>query len=205
MIDFLFFLPKPQHPQYQKNGIHLRWRIGWLKGMLFRPWWLMREMFGGSRLRIGKRFCLQGSLKARGPGLVIIGDDCIVGDAATPFTHSPTAVIRIGKNCFINGTRWGCTTQIEIGDSCIIADVRIFDTDFHSIKRNRNTLHASPPASAPVKIENNVWLAAGAAVLKGVTIGENSVIGFGSVVNRSIPPNTVAAGNPAVPVGDVPL
>ncbi|KAA6130961.1 sugar O-acetyltransferase [Cupriavidus cauae] len=52
-------------------------------------------------------------------------------------------------------------------------------------------------AAKPIVIGNNVWLGGGAIVLAGVTIGENSVIGAGAVVTRDIPPNVVAAGNPA--------
>ena len=145
-----------------------------------------------------------GTLRAQGPGTVIIGDDCIVDDLFTPFTHHPLAKIQIGKNSFINGTRLGCFQKIEIGESCILADARIIDTDFHSLNRNRNTQAARPPVSSPIVIENNVWIAASAAILKGVHIGENSVIGFGSVVTKNIPANQIAAGNPASIIGEVP-
>ena len=55
----------------------------------------------------------------------------------------------------------------------------------------------SPSGQTPVQIGNNVWVGDSAIVCKGVTIGENSVIGAGSVVTSSIPANTIAAGNPA--------
>ena len=48
----------------------------------------------------------------------------------------------------------------------------------------------------PIEIENNVWIGGGCILLPGVTIGENSVIGAGSVVTRPVPPNCVAVGNP---------
>ena len=54
-------------------------------------------------------------------------------------------------------------------------------------------------------IEKNVWIGAGAIILPGVTVGENSVIGAGSVVTKDIPPNVVAVGNPCRvlrPIGD---
>jgi len=54
--------------------------------------------------------------------------------------------------------------------------------------------------TAPVKIADNVWIGMNAVILKGVTIGENSVVAAGAVVTKPIPPNTVVAGNPAVVV-----
>jgi acetyltransferase-like isoleucine patch superfamily enzyme len=204
VINFLFFLPSPEHPQYSKKGLHLRWKLGWVKGWLVRPYWKLREWFGGSRIRVGKRFCLYGSLTARGPGWVKIGDDCIVGDGFTPYTHSREAVIQVGSRTFLNGSRLGCMTRIEIGEDCILADIRIFDSDYHSIYRNRNTAGRRLPATASILIGRNVWISAGCAILKGVQIGEDSVVGFGSVVTKSIPEGKIVAGNPAVIVGDVP-
>ncbi len=114
----------------------------------------------------------------------------------TPFTHTPQAEIRIGNNVILNGTRFGCSELIEVGDDCILADCRIFDTDMHSIWPNRRSNEAQV-ATAPVRLERNVWVGAAAIILKGVTIGENSVVGAGAVVSRSVPPNAVVAGNPA--------
>jgi acetyltransferase-like isoleucine patch superfamily enzyme len=49
----------------------------------------------------------------------------------------------------------------------------------------------------PIVIEKNVWIAAGAIIIGGVTVGENSVVAAGSVVTKDIPPNTLVGGNPA--------
>ena len=114
----------------------------------------------------------------------------------TPFTHTPQAEIRIGNNVVLNGTRFGCSELIEIGDDCILADCRIFDTDMHSIWPNRHSDEARV-ATAPVRLQRNVWVGAAAIILKGVTIGENSGVGAGATVSRSVPPNAVVAGNPA--------
>jgi acetyltransferase-like isoleucine patch superfamily enzyme len=54
--------------------------------------------------------------------------------------------------------------------------------------------------TAPVKIADNVWIGMNALILKGVTVGENSVVAAGSVVTKSVPANTVVAGNPAAVV-----
>lgn len=70
------------------------------------------------------------------------------------------------------------------------ANTLINDTDWHS-----DDWRTGPPAK--VVIGNNVWLGSGVVVLKGVEIGKNSLIGAGSIVTKSIPPNCIAAGNPA--------
>ena len=114
----------------------------------------------------------------------------------TPFTHTPQARIRIGDNVFLNGMRFACAELIEVGDDCILADCRIFDTDMHSILPNRRSDDALV-ATSPVRLHRNVWVGAAAIILKGVTIGENSVVGAGAVVSRDVPPNVVVAGNPA--------
>jgi acetyltransferase-like isoleucine patch superfamily enzyme len=49
----------------------------------------------------------------------------------------------------------------------------------------------------PIVIERNVWIAAGATIIGGVTVGENSVVAAGSVVTKDVPPNTMVGGNPA--------
>lgn len=86
--------------------------------------------------------------------------------------------------------------RVEIGECCQIGDlVSIFDCDFHEISpatRNRTAGKISP-----VSIGNNVWLGSRVMVLKGVTIGDNSVIAASSVVTKPIPANCIAAGNPA--------
>ncbi|MBC7690597.1 MAG: acyltransferase [Methylotenera sp.] len=200
----LGLLPFPEHPTFGEQGLHLRWRLGWIKGWLLRPYWKLCAHFGGTRLQIGKRFSLQGQLKLSGPGTVILGDDVIMDAVCTPFTHSRTAVIQIGSCCFVNGTRFGCSERIDIGDECILADARIMDTDFHAVHRNRN-LPGMRPEVAPIRIGRNVWIAAGSAVLKGITIGSHSVIAFGSVVTRDVPEGRIYGGNPARDLGEVPL
>lgn len=151
------------------------------------------------RVVFGKRLLVRGHLKISGPGKVIIGDNVSIdgiGHPVTPFTHYKDAVISIGSNSFVNGTRFGCQTRITVGEYAILADARILDTDFHSIYPDR----WSPDAvveSSPVVIGKNVWIGAAAIVLKGVNIGYNSVVGFGSVVTKDIPANCVVAGNPA--------
>jgi len=91
------------------------------------------------------------------------------------------------------GVRIGSAADISIGDNCMVASgAYITDSDWHDIY-NRISIGKT----APIKIENNAWIGDSAIVCKGVTIGENSIIGAGSVVVDSIPANSIAAGNPA--------
>ena len=85
-------------------------------------------------------------------------------------------------------------SKIVVGDNVMFAyGAYVTDSDWHDIY-NRVAVVGK---SAPVHIENNAWIGDSVIVCKGVTIGENSVIGAGSVVTSSIPANTIAAGNPA--------
>lgn len=84
--------------------------------------------------------------------------------------------------------------SVQIGKDCAIAwGVTICDHDFHKLYIDDEV----QVETAPVVIEDNVWIGMNATILKGVTIGRGAVIGAGSVVTKSIPPRTVAAGNPA--------
>ena len=88
---------------------------------------------------------------------------------------------------------------ITIGERCVIGgNVKILDNDFHPVDP---ALRISNPCEnygkAPIVIGNNVFVGCNSLILKGVTIGENSVIGAGSVVCNSVPANCVVAGNPA--------
>ncbi|MEQ8514230.1 MAG: acyltransferase [Chromatocurvus sp.] len=103
--------------------------------------------------------------------------------------------VRIG-NCVLMspGSRINASDDIEIGDGTMLANgCYITDSDWHGVYDRT----ARDPRVTPVRIGRNVWLGDHAAVLKGVTVGDNSVIGARAVVTRDIPANVIAAGNPA--------
>lgn len=107
-----------------------------------------------------------------------------------------TATLHIGEATHIQArTHINCMESIWIGDHCAISwDCEILDTDIHQVLSSDEM---ELPRTAPVRIENRVWIGTRAIILKGVTIGEGSVIGAGSVVTRDIPAYSLAAGNPA--------
>lgn len=113
-------------------------------------------------------------------------------------TLLPGADVSIGQRVGMSGTVVAAAQSIVIGDDVLCgANVTITDTDWHGVEpgERRKTRR-----TAPVVIKNNVWLGLNVIVLKGVTIGENSIISAGSVVTKSIPPNVIAGGTPAVPI-----
>jgi acetyltransferase-like isoleucine patch superfamily enzyme len=103
--------------------------------------------------------------------------------------------IQIGKYALIcPGVRISSAQEIVIGDSCMLAQgAYISDSDWHDIYDRS----ASVGKKAAVRLGNNVWIGDSTIVCKGVSIGDNSIIGAGSVVVHDIPQNVVAAGNPA--------
>lgn len=113
-------------------------------------------------------------------------------------TLAGAAEIRIGHNVGISGGSICSAKKITIGDECLLgADVMICDTDFHPLQpNNRWNSGLAYQQAKPVQIGRNVFLGTRVVVLKGVTIGDCSVIGAGSVVTRDIPENVVAGGNP---------
>ncbi|MFT3877836.1 MAG: sugar O-acetyltransferase [Propioniciclava sp.] len=104
--------------------------------------------------------------------------------------------ISIGARTFVNYHLTALdVASITIGEDCQIGPNVQLLTPTHPIdpKPRRDKLEAAQP----IVLEDNVWLGGGVIVCPGVTIGENSVIGAGSVVTKGIPANVVAVGNPA--------
>ncbi len=121
-------------------------------------------------------------------------------------TLKADATIEIGSDVGISGATICAATRISIGDRCLLGSgVTIVDTDFHPITATgrRYERDWSKIGCNPVVIGDDVFIGAGATILKGVRIGSGSVVGAAAVVTRSVPENTIVAGNPARKIGAV--
>lgn len=113
----------------------------------------------------------------------------------SPFMCDYGSNIHLGKNVFINSYCYFMDgADITIGDFVFIGPYCGFYTAHHAINHVRR--NQGLEKALPITIGNNVWLGANVSVLPGVTIGEDCVIGAGSVVTKNIEPHSIACGNP---------
>lgn len=114
----------------------------------------------------------------------------------TLLTDVKGARISIGANSRINGAYIHAQDSIILGENCVIASgVNIIDTNGHELYSLNRTVKRDKPEK--VEIGNNVWIGLNAIILKGTTIGDNAVVGAGSVVKGHFPANSLIVGNPA--------
>jgi len=163
-----------------------------VRGVVAAHVWLRRADHLGARVRCWGRPVI------RNGGRLIIGDRVRLRStvARTELETTPGGTLEIGEGTFINyGSSIAASDRVTIGARCLLGTYTlVMDNAFHRLEPERRM---ERPKSAPVVLEDNVWLGARAIVLPGVTIGTDSVIAAGSVVTRDIPPRHLAAGVPA--------
>jgi acetyltransferase-like isoleucine patch superfamily enzyme len=194
----------------------------WYPKYIKKMWWMFIVPFKLKRLgvTISRTAHFQGApiVSMEIDSEIEIGDRCslcsISESTALGVNHPivlrtlrPGAFIKIGADTGISGGTICSAIGISIGAECLFgANVTVVDTDFHASHPENRRYNSNPSdiKCAHVVIEDNVFLGTGAIVMKGVTIGKNSIIAAGAVVSRNIPPNSIAAGNPAAVIKSLP-
>jgi acetyltransferase-like isoleucine patch superfamily enzyme len=152
-------------------------------------------------------------LRNKKPNALVMGEhvSCYAGCS---FSLGKEGRCTVGDFTMLNGALIMAEELIEIGSYVMMSwNVGIADSDFHPLdpaQRMQDALALAPYyekrperpklKTMPVRIRDNVWIGMGAVILKGVEIGENSVVAAGAIVTKSVPANVVVAGNPAVVV-----
>ena len=184
--------------------------------IFFKVWNMI--YFTASGVKYGKRLRVYNKVYLTGDGNITIGDDFSFtsGSSLNPisrnirgalFTMSPKAEIIIGNRVGISSACIWAKERITIGNDVNIGgDCLILDNDAHPheyLKRRRiyakdvgYEAYLDEIPTAPVTIDDDVWIGARCLILKGVHIGARSVLAAGSVVTKNIPADVVACGNP---------
>jgi acetyltransferase-like isoleucine patch superfamily enzyme len=178
-----------------------------MKKLLLRLYWrITRAWLRFHGAEIGKNVKCNGfpHIKIRKGGRLIIGNNVQIN--ASPWANAHVArgstnlfvaagaVLEIEQDAGISGVRIVAIQKITIGKGVLIGGGGLIcDSDMHEIPLGSD----KPVRNAPIIIRERAFIGAGSIILKGVEVGESAVIGAGSVVSKSIPPHTLAAGNPA--------
>ena len=192
------YCPPIHAPLYYEQRVRLRIWGNFKRLFYYEPLTKARCVSVGTGLRVLQQVPLIG-----GNLQIFIGDHVTIDGtntfAANRVYTEPKLVI--GDHSFIG---WHVTIsvgqEVTIGRHCLIGmNVLIADNDMHPMDREKRRTHqpVSKDMIHPIYIGDDVWIGAGCYILKGVRIGDGAVIGAGSVVTHDIPPNCVAAGNPA--------
>ena len=154
-------------------------------------WWRMRGASVGRKASLG-RYCS------------ILRPWCLVTGERVQFEHqvyikitSDAARVKLGDEVFIGyGAELDISDSLSLGNHVLIAP-GCFITDHHHRRGAHERIAAQGCESAPVTIEDDVWLGANAVVLPGVRIGRGAIVGAGAVVTDDVPAMTIVAGVPA--------
>lgn len=163
-------------------------------------------------IKIENRARIYQPLLTEGFGKITIGNSSF-GYKNSPYFYSGYSYLEarclgstltIGKGCQINNNfvMIAEKSHIKIGDHVLIGtDVCIYDSDFHDLRIDKRL--SNEHICQAVEVQDNVFIGSKVTILKGVTIGKNSVIANGSIVTKDIPANQVWAGVPAKKISDL--
>lgn len=167
------------------------------------------SIFNIKYVGLAKNWKINGKIYISNQGKISIGSNFkansakhanpIGGDTVLRFIVRKGANLTIGNNVGISNSTIACWNKVEIGDYVYIGgSCKIWDTDFHSIdpieRRHKGDNNVK---TAPITICDYAFIGGGSIILKGVSIGKNSIVAAGSVVSKDIPDNEIWGGNPA--------
>ncbi len=186
MIGLLSFARRNR--MFRAKYLLLFWRYAWRR-LLTRPGWRWRT---DGPVFLGRALQLQ-----IGPsGSISFGRWCWIGDGTKIRCHEGTVEIGsktvMGQECTISAYQ-----HVRIGPECVIADRTMFIDFDHGVVDVERAIRHQGIYKEDVIVGANVWIGYGAAILRGVRVGDNSVIGTNSVVTKDVPANAVVGGVPA--------
>jgi acetyltransferase-like isoleucine patch superfamily enzyme len=182
-------------------GLHVAAREGLAFALRF--FWY-EPLFRGQCKMVGKRFYMEQLPYLSGQGRIVIGDDVrLSGKSSIGFSnrlHGLPELI-IGDSTFIgHNCSFSIAESVTVGHNCLIAGgTAISDFDGHPLNaaRRRAGEPTPPDQIMRVVIGDDVWIGAAATILKGVSIGDRSIVAARAVVTRDVPADVIVAGNPA--------
>lgn len=186
-----------------------------VKNKLLQPYFTLISRFKAYlwKVQLEGQVKFLGSPKFRNLGNIRIGEGTriisdnrnVVGsEIQTMFETGIYGQIIIGKNVGISNCCIVAQSRVEIEDRVYIGGgVRIYDNDFHSTDPDQRINHPENIPSKAIVIKTHAFIGGHSIILKGLTIGENAVIGAGSIVTKDVGKNEIWAGVPAKKVGEV--
>ena len=186
MLSLLSFLKRNGMltPKYARLAVRYAWRrlltpAGWrwqTDGLLFFGRKLQIQIGRRGTIRFGRFVWVGDGTKIRcHEGVVEIGDKTVMG-----------------QECTISAYQ-----RVRIGDECVIADRAMFIDFDHGVVEVERPIRLQGIYKRDVEVGNNVWIGYGACILRGVSVGDNSIIGTNAVVTKDVPANAVVGGIPA--------
>ena len=181
----------------------MRDTLAWFRGYLYRATCRLfrRNIEIGQGLRIYKRLSIVGK------GTVVLGKNCLIegalGDSSqfvTLYTHSESAIIRIGDDAALYAARISAKYEIIVGNDVLIEQAGLLDTDFHSIDKSRRPPEGETRERCRIVVGDRVSIGARSFITRGVKIEDDVVVVPGSVVTSQIRAGSFVGGNPAKPV-----
>ena len=166
----------------------LLWRYLWRRYLTRAGWRWETDGF----VFLGKRLELEVGKK----GTLRFGRFAWIGDGTKIRCHEGEVEIGaktvIGQECTISAYQ-----RVRIGEQCVIADRAMFIDFDHGVVEVERPIRVQGIYKRDVEVGSNVWVGYGACVLRGVQVGDNSIVGTSTVLTRDIPANAVVAGAPA--------